>query len=352
MSKRYYSKSRVETDLTCQRKRYWGYEYDRTGLTPSKTPLPLALGTIIHDALGGLAEGLDTDDLAIAARDEMLSLLEGRPIAPEQAALVEGLVRGFAKAVWPSMTEKYEIVAIERMFEYEHGDSLVFLCKPDLLVRDSEGLLHYIEYKTTSSIKDRWFNSWDTAVQLHSAARVVKDALGEDLESVIVQGLYKGWSSYGKQSSPFCYGYHKPGQPPFQEEVWSYEYRSGLRRTPLWEKPGGVKSWVDGMPMDMLKKQFPQTPPIYPDDDLIDAFFKQAEYREEDVWEGVNTLNNVSAPPKLKDRVMNMTFRQNFSQCSPSFGSDCAFLDLCHGGGDVTSFAKREPHHEKERTVT
>ena len=88
--KRYYSKSRVEVDLACNRKRYWAYEFNGTGLQQSTTPLAIALGVIIHDALAGIAEGLDIDEVAVAARTETLGVLGNKSVAPEQGALIEG----------------------------------------------------------------------------------------------------------------------------------------------------------------------------------------------------------------------------------------------------------------------
>ena len=334
---RYYSKSRVETGLTCQRKRWWAYEAGGTGYTWPATSLPLTIGTVVHDALGGIAEGHDVEDVALAAREEMLSTLSHSSTAPEQAALVEGLVRGFVRHVWPFyQTQFTEVVAVEKMLEYKQSPNLTFLCKPDLLVRDADGNLHYIEYKTTSSIKGSWFNSWQTAIQLHSAAKVVKEVLNEDLTSIHVQGLYKGYSSYGKQGSPFCYGYCMEGQPPLSSDQWSYEYRGGFYRRPTWEMSGGVKGWVEGMPRNVLAKQFPLTPAIFPDHDLIDAFFRQCEAREKEISEATN---------------IDLTFRQNFSQCSPAFGFDCQYMELCHGQQHPidAGFERREPHHEAER---
>ena len=261
-------------------------------------------------------------------------------------------MRGFHKVVWPAILKEYEIVEIERMFEYEHGGNLVFLCKPDLLVRSkSDGSLHYIEYKSTSSIKERWFTSWETAIQLHSAARVVESVLGEPLNSIVVQGLYKGWSSYGKQSSPFCYGYLAPGDPPFYKGQWRYDYAKGFRKSPIWERSGGVKQWVEDMPLDLLSNQFPQAPPIYPNEQMIDAFFQQTEIREGDVEFAVDELKAIGdTKPDITENIMSTHFRQNFNHCSPTWGGfDCDFLSICHGGGATQGFKKREPHHEAER---
>src|SRR3990167_2529016 len=155
-----YDRSRVVADLKCPRYRYWAYEHDGKGLTSEGTHLELFLGTAIHDGLAGIARGLDIDDLAEVAvqqvRQGIMANAVGEPGAEdfsyEQAALVEGLLRGFHRSVWPRLREEYPtIVAIEQEYTYEH-DGQTFMARPDLLVANSDGI-HYLEYKSTNSIK-------------------------------------------------------------------------------------------------------------------------------------------------------------------------------------------------------
>src|SRR5205814_10201562 len=143
-------------------------------------------------------------------------------------------------------------------------DGMIFMSKPDLVLRHKEsGELWYVEYKTTSSKQDKWVNQWGTAVQLHSSIRAIEAALSEKVVGVIVQGLYKGYEAYGKQSSPFCYAYRRQGNPPFTKTETRYEYAPGFKRSPVWQLDGGVRAWVESMPEEVLTNQFPQSPPIY-----------------------------------------------------------------------------------------
>lgn len=360
-------RTRTVSDWKCPRLRYWNYEYQGRGISKSSTSLPLFMGITIHDSLAAIAmyvkdgSPVPIDNLAdLASRqmvENLLSPFEGkhvpqdaREFAREQAALVEGLIRGFYLHLWPKLMLNASIVAIEQEMEYslnevvdDDGTEYVFMTKPDLVI-EKEGELVYIEYKSTSSKKPEWVNSWDTAVQLHSSVKATEATLGRPVGSVQIVGLYKGYESYGKQSSPFCYAYKKLGNPPFTQDQTLYEYKAGFRRYATWELPGGVKAWVEGMPENVLANQFPLTAPIYVNDDLVNAFFRQRLAREIEIadsggqhWPLEHTL----------DRV----FPQHFDQCVPSFGWKCDYVKLCHGNVEdplLEGFELRTPHHDQE----
>jgi hypothetical protein len=356
---RLFDRSRTVTDWACPRKRYWNYEYAGRGIVPAGNPIELFLGTAVHDALATIAamtqteEGVDIDLVATTAQKQVYDTLLGPAtdvetvaFAAEQAALIEGMIRGFHKHVWPRLTAAYPvIIAIEQEITYTVSDGLVFMSKPDLVVADADGNWYYIEYKTTSSKKDNWTQSWSTAVQLHSTMRAIEQTLGTKPVGVIVQGLYKGYESYGKQGSPFCYAYRRNAMPPFDRGETSYEYKAGLRRTPTWELDGGVKHWVEHMPDNILTDQFPCTPVIFINDDLVDSFFDQRTYREMEI---------AGAGPEIitEEVVLNRVFPQRFDQCIPYFGRPCAYRPLCFGvvaDPLKQGYTLREPHHDPER---
>lgn len=356
-------RTRTVADWKCPRARYWGYEYMGRGITKSATSLELFMGITIHDALAAIATApdLSIDTIAEAAQIQMyeeLIRIAGETVMPEhvefareQAALTEGLIRGFHKHVWPRLMDQYPtIVAVEQEMEYNLYEDdnlhLIFMTKPDLIVEDLEGNLVYLEYKSTSSKKASWINSWDTQVQLHSSILATEATIGRKPEFVQIVGLYKGYESYGKQSSPFCYAYKKAGNPPFTKDIISYDYKAGLRRSATWEMPGGVKAWVEGMPDNVLTDQFPMTAPIPVNDDLVQAFFKQRVYRETEITTAAQ-VGEYDSPETGLDKV----YPQRFDQCKPSFGWSCGFNKLCHGHVSdplTEGFELRTPHHQKE----
>lgn len=344
-----YSNTSVENDWVCPRKRYWSHEFQGVGLETEGTPLNLFLGIVLHDGLAAIASGVDIDAIANAAveqvKQELLPQVENEADSDiwvmEQATLVEGLLRGFHYHQWPRIVAQYpEAVAIEREMLFKHGPEgygdtefgeFGFMTRQDHLRRDKEGGLWYFEYKSTSSNKEAWVNSWSTAVQLHSSVRALEQNLGEKVTGIIVQGLYKGYVSYGKLTSPFCYGYFKPGDPPFTTDKWSYEYKAGWKKYPTWERPGGVKEWIKGMSQESLSQQFPQTPPIFLNDQLIDAFFRQRAEREREISVASAALRRDDLDYGVRQVVMDTSFQQKFKECSPAWGDGgCAFKRLCH----------------------
>jgi PD-(D/E)XK nuclease superfamily protein len=352
-------RTRTVADWKCPRARYWGYEWGGRGIVKAGDSLPLFMGITLHDALAAIAtltlnsKDVDIDLLASTANAQMQQELlpdDGNPddveFAGEQAALVEGLIRGFYKHVWPRLMNQYDIVCTEEEMEWPLDDegSFRFMTKPDLILehKNSKELV-YVEYKSTSSKKENWVNSWDTAVQLHSSIRATERSLDRPVSGVQIVGLYKGYESYGKQSSPFCYAYIRRGRPPFSEDEVSYSYKAGFKREATWTQPGGLKAWVDAMPENILADQFPMTPVIYPNDDLVEAFFRQRLHREREITDSTNFDGTVDL-----DKV----FPQRFDQCQPSFGWGCQYKKICHGFVQDPlneGFVLREPHHAQER---
>ena len=357
---RYYDRSRTVTDWSCARKRYWNYEFDGKGIVPNTTALELFLGTTVHDGLAAVAHGVAIDDIAGTAWKETFDGLieldmtssedEAMAFAKEQASLVEGLLRGFNRHVWPQLMAEYPtIVAVEKEMTYKHN-GLTFMSKPDLVLEGPDGTVVYVEYKTTSSKKDSWINSWNTAVQLHSTMRAIKETMNVDVTGVIVQGLYKGYESYGKQSSPFCYAYRRAANPPFVKEEIGYEYKAGFRRFPIWELPGGVQKWVETMPIEILRDQFPRTPLIFINDELVERFFAQRATREMEIAMAMEMVKDTD-DEEAKTQILDVSFPQKFDQCIPSFGRPCIYRNLCFNR--VTSplsqgYTYREPHHAPE----
>lgn len=355
-------RTRTVTDWKCPRARYWGYEYMGRGIVKSGTSLALFMGIIVHDAMAAIAtytkagEPVPIDVIADAARIEMrtnildaakgLIELGTLDYANEQAALTEGMIRGFYKHVWPRLMAKFKIIHVETEMEYTLAKSddveFVFMTKPDLIVEDEGGELVYLEYKSTSSKKDKWIQSWDTAVQLHSSIMATEATIGRRPAYVQIVGLYKGYESYGKQSSPFCYAYKKAGNPPFTVDQVQYEYKAGFRRFATWELPGGTKAWIDSMPEAVLANQYPMTAPIMVNEDLVASFFAQRLWRERDIVDSMGFDGTYD---------LDETFPQKFDQCVPSFGWDCEYKKLCHGMVKdplQEGYEPRTPHHARE----
>ena len=355
-----FHRSGAETDWSCRQKRYWGYELYGTGVNAPEHPYELYLGTLIHDGVAAMAHDVPIDQIAQAGVTQLRAkLLEGRErdsdaqfLADEQCALAEGLLRGFHRAHWPRICADYpEIVLCEKDLPYDYnidGRPLRFVSKADLVRRDKEGQLWIFEWKTTGSIKEEWINSWQTAAQVHAQMKVVEQHLNEPVAGCIVQGFYKSYvSQWNRLESIFAYAYHHPGNPPFEKPRWAYEYKAGLKKYPIWNRDGGVKQWVAEMPLPLLQSQFPQTPPIFANEQIIEDFFQGQglreieikDHRPDDPWDPANK------------RAMMQYFPKMFTGCN-AYNRICGFKRLCFGSPvDPLSigFEPRVSHHQLEQ---
>ena len=352
-----FDRSRVTTDWNCPRKRYWTYEYKGRGIVSSNTHLELFLGTTIHDGLAAFANQVPLEDVIKAAHEQVIEALlkdtsgevDQVNFAMEQACLIEGMLRGFHKVVWPNLMKQYPVIkAIEQEMVYEYN-GLTFMAKPDLVVQDNEGNNFYIEYKSTSSKKENWINSWDTAIQLHSTVKAIEQTLGEPVVGVQIVGLYKGYEVYGKQTSPFCYAYKRLGTPPFSQDQTSYDYKAGFKKYPVWEMPGGVAKWIEGMPENILGDQFPMPPPIFVNEDMVNSFFKQRAWREKEIHMTNQMMEGMSE--ENREGLMDVAYPQRYENCKPYFGKPCQYLRLCFSEVPnplEAGFQWRIPHHQPE----
>jgi hypothetical protein len=350
-------RSRVVLDWKCPRARYWGNEYGGLGVQPARRALYFDVGDAVHKGLEALCWGGDVEEVIgdnVRPFEALLrqgGLIEEKVL--EQGALVEGLLRGFHLRVLPAILAEYEPVSVEAEFVMALGPHQ-WGVKPDSLWRRrADGTLWYREWKTTSSLNDRWFTQWPKAIQLHSTALAIEQHLGTPIEGVIVQGLYKGYEREGKQLSPFCYGYAKGGN--FGDGV-DYKWRPGSTRVPVWERRGGVRDWVMHMPQEILQEQFAETTPIFLQRRLAGALTRQVMTRENAIEEAGACLEacRLAGDTAEAQVILDTVFPQHFDQCQPPIGAPCAYGDCCfnpHVGADPIGsrlYVWRTPHHSTD----
>lgn len=190
-------------------------------------------------------------------------------------------------------------------------------------------------------------HQWETAIQVHAQIRTVEAHLGEPVAGCVVQGFYKSYvSQWNRLESIFCYGYHHPGNPPFERPRWAFEYKAGLKKFPIWQRDGGVKQWVMEMPPALLSSQFPCTPPIFVKEEMVQAFFRQQGRREVAIR---RARDQFTETPDL--RLLDDVFPQHFESCN-AWHRECPYRRLCFGAeADPLSigFQLRQSHHQMEQ---
>lgn len=360
-------RSRTETDWTCERERFYLTVFGGRGIVRASSQKELDYGLDIHACLEELArrvgEANVVGDLAPRLYQKVLNREHarlGEERARELAAIAEGSFRGYVATVWPQILQLYDIVAVEPECLKTLTPSLSFMSRPDLILRHKIDKSHiYWEYKTTSQRAEDWLKQWPKAVQLHSGCDAAEETLGLKIEGCIVQGLSKGYEKDGHFRSPFCEGWRFLGGGPI---VFAYTYMrsKGWERFFAGEHPEGISAWIEEMPRDLLEKQFPRTPMIYPRRDLIDRFFAQLIEREDAIQHSVDLIEAYSAKGDEQSiqEELDTTFPMKFKACQGRYGKyDCPMLEACWNprvGADPLGsglYIQREPHHLPERQL-
>ena len=382
MRRHLFDRSRVSTDLRCARQRYLQYHLNGRGIVKTEINFPLRIGSIIHDVIEEMFQAGDWERLMQEHLDRFAVEMYDGGIDPhppprqvegvgwlktrdasyyayaqnEQLALIEGMLRGFHRYRLPRILDEFpEVFGVEVETTVDLGDGIEFMVKPDLLLLSKDGRIHYREHKTTAWNKPEWVNSWWKAPQLHVYAAALKRA-GIEIDSMVIEGIYKGFRNLRvkqpRQESPLIYGYRRKGIAPYYQDDWSYVYQRGYYKTPVWDRPEGVKGWIAGMPDSVLGEQFLATPPITPSEAIGETWLRQRKLREIDIRSTVEDVQRLAEPGDDINQMMDRCFPQNFDQCTPSFGSWCPYVDICHGASDLNplaaGFQPRVPHHAPE----
>jgi hypothetical protein len=244
-------RSRVEQAQRCLRSRWLNYHEgpDGMGLTSAAKPLPLAVGGAVH---AGLAALLDLGESAwkdVTSREEAASApwqslwrrIEDTAVAmaledfaafdsgrleldlaevdardmsamdaseqarvrsavdewiyQEQRALVEAMVRAYARRRLHPLLEQYEVLEVEREGEWQlaalNGDEIRFMSRPDALLRERATNELYIQSFKTGA-------SWD--VRKGKDAEHDAQGLSEGVE--IERRLGAWWENWHEDGCP------------------------------------------------------------------------------------------------------------------------------------------------------
>lgn len=367
----FHSRPRAQADWKCNRARFYAYDFEG-GIVKDNLSVDLFIGSTLHDALAAIASQhlagkVDITKIATISRESVYNTLyeyikgqkkgeDGQIFALEQATLVDALIRGFYKITWPNLIAQYpKVLFVEQEMIYPHDGNMIFMAKPDqvisLILESEDGGNIYLEFKSTSNKKLEWINSWNKNIQVHATMKVIEHHIKKEVLGTIIQGLYKGYTSYGKFSSQLVYCYKRAGNPPFITPQISAEWKAGSKRFPIWELDGGAEEWIETIPIEILADQFPRTPLIFPDESLTKAFFSQRTIREREVQDAIALLENPGITAEKREQILNTYFPQNFDACAPAWGSGCQYYNICHGPAreDPLShgFLVRDRNHEQ-----
>jgi hypothetical protein len=411
-------RSRIDRGRThCRRARYLEYHSGPYGYGIRRTAesLPLATGIGIHDLLAQIIQQRpDQDQLrgligkataayhARCARRGFLDLAAEQPeldgeallqraellrVVGEQSALIEAI--GWAAGlVWiPQLLDEYDPVLVEEEGLLDLGSQVMLMWRPDLILRRKiDGSLSQWDFKTAGGYLDSpfWTRQWEDNSQLLLTKIGVSRKLGEDVGFAYIFGIDKGRRSKEKASgllrqwSPFLYAYHKPANPPMEEEDWQTRWERydefGKRHTLgknyrreavyAWPFPGlpegmsSVEAWVRSLAPEEVAAQRQVLGPYSFIDYAAESVLRGVKAEElrwiDDLWE-IHEAGE-KAGWRESDPAFQAVLDERVAQswhCHP-FGKDCAFLPICRrepGWEDPVGsgrFEMRRPHHQPE----
>lgn len=404
-------RSRILANQSCPRLRYWSYEHNGKGIQPVKKSLPLVFGAAFHEGTEMLLdpitwdvptpEGVDRVETETAVRfaksfledafkASAVDLEEPQTVynMAEQAAIAEGLIRGWAAHRLPQFMETFEVLEVEQEGRATlcEAPELVLMFRPDALVRDRiSGDLYVISWKTSSMfakfVEEKcardmqsmsevwgWTNDQEQGNWKEQMGRSNETAVPSTeesparIEGTIYLFAVKGqrrldeWDGIRKQSTPLAYAWLKEGPTPEENEwSWAFDYATeeinertgkpkhtklgkGWRKVPVWTHyEGGIKQWIDDLAnqrvqprhLNALEAVFPEMLPVSRRASEIDSWRRQTISQELRVQQQTRAVTQAAqvGPEKFRE-VLDREFPQHTHSCL-AYNSKCSMWDVC-----------------------
>lgn len=360
------SRSAIDTRLQCEMKRWWGYEMGGTGLALKNPLAPTYTGQGLHDVMKVAVKGSleDVKEAVEVYTEQLRKDLEGKePPSPfyvkEQRSLVGGLAYGWRHFRLPMILEEYDVVSQEETFMVDVlgiGEKMPFRMDVVLRRKDS-GALVVLDFKTTKTLSDSWFQQWNHDPQTFIYIEALQQYSGEVVEGIIYEPLVKGlrkvdsaagsaFNGYEIQYSPLCYGYQNKSDGEVKVE-WPGSYKNWNKVVSSQVVGGQWWRWVDEhVPVDVLYDQFGTTGLVSPADWVRREMMSNMKMGELGFREKLDLFETEGANP-------NKVFVRNPHQCL-KYGTNyrCSFYELCWTSSGVENmqdmYEARVPHHNEE----
>src|ERR1700684_851982 len=380
----YCDNSRRSCAEKCLRKRFWNFEYKNRGIEPirkGKSEFPLLTGTGVHRMVEASlhmdAAWTDESDPYKdfdCQGDERVEYLVG-----EQKALMQGIHGAWFATKYESFIATYEVLDIEREESVELAPGVVWMSRPDLLVRRrSDGALFIVNLKTTKKADERWVSQWPLDMQTLSEVVAVEHRLNDEfggdkdgelikLSGVIILGLLKGeqlqypaGSGNWYHNSPLIWAWHNESGKVHPRGEWSARYEwaddegnhrlgKGWVKREIWlHYAGGVKERIRHLSETdpaLLEEQVVQLPPILRSEQQIQSWKQTVIHQERKIRENRLTVLQGSL-------TLDECFPLSTASGNCLWPSKCGMYSICHEGADPDDqerFQPRPCNHPQEQ---
>jgi hypothetical protein len=366
-------RSRVETRLVCQRKRYYGYDVNGTGWAKPGHKYEAAFGNAIHTAFTRLLSGdaeatVQTqlqEDVHHAVRTQVPD--HTAHTLQEQADLARYLVQHWWTRRWPTIRQDYTVLETEQEHQVtfdpfiylpriiaETLRPITMLFRPDVVLqRNDDQMVFAMDYKTTSRASDDWAVHHEQSLQTHLYSAALSEHYGPSYGGIWYEGLVKGYREMDTaRSSPFMGQVIQYGSPLYgwhSKQGVIGKYAAGSTRVYLPMHHHGFDTWYAevGSKEPVLVSTLPVLPMGW-QQTVAQMILNENHYQQQ-----VETIQQYQTDRTVQEWVADALMQQNRTACY-KYGTKhpCEFVDLCHGQlttDDVaTVYEARVPHHEGE----
>lgn len=317
---RYISRSSHQAFRQCLKAGYWRYlsgpwgEDGTRGLEPYRMEKPLALGIAWHRGAEMLLKGASGEEAARVAIEEA-NLYP--TVGEVEKNWLLGACLAWERACAEDFFLTYDVLAIEEEMEVAITPNVILQARADAILQErNTGAVYVLNWKTASSI-DNWNKKWFFDVQSWTESLAAEAKLGLPVAGCLFYGVYKGPMWQGNMTSRLIYGYKE--ELPSGIVTYTPEYKSGLKRFPVWEESfpfgEGIPAWISWLPKDFLKGHFCVSAPQLRNDFIVEKWIRQLARVESDI-----------------DSVLQGTEEDHNDYFIQNFGDNCGrcpYVDLC-----------------------
>jgi hypothetical protein len=320
------------------------------------TPSEIDFGIHVHELIGKLYE-LRSVPPTVDDVQTVIDDLGNQRRRPDSMIELErnAIVHGYARIVIPWVLDKHEVVSVEEEFSLDLGDDIVWMARPDVIVKSREtGLPSIVELKTTQSKAETIAPIHSGSLQSVMNAYAVSTKYGR-CEAVQIHVLQRGTD---KWPTPLTHAWYRAANPPFVSEDWRPRKEKGkwLKGYRLVEvaKFRPVADWIWSMDPAVLAEYVGVA--ANPLDPQVQgrkvaqaiASIKRNESRWRDDLSSVTDWSRASRP------MLDATFPRTF-HCI-QYNRACEWQEACFGNSadqanlliDTEWLHPRKPHHPQE----
>lgn len=379
-------RSRVETREACPRKRFLNYDYAGTGLEPEEQALPLLSGIAMHTAFARLLAGQDLEQVLTDILRDYRKEIEERglqnldvteDIIQQQSALLEGMLRLWARVRMPAILRDYEVISIEQAWRWELAPGLFQSFRFDVLLRRrDDGVIFIMDFKTVKYPSEVWFEKFEHNLQTCLYLQAVKERMAQltgnaddILGGILYEGLVKGafkkdtaqkspWYGQRLQQSPYTLAYKLDGDQGVCVYQSDYTSKKGYRKVKTFEEMP-MKNWVDHLfynEQATVNELFIVVPDICPPAYELERVKAQVIREELQYHKQLDTYREMDPTGRFADDYLDLFAPLRTNQCY-QYGADhkCPFLTVCFNRGATPledgGFIPRKPHHDTDLTM-